>query len=317
MFYPDIKKHISPSALASWHNSRSGFIRSYFKGEKTPETWAMKAGTKIHGLIEAGFLPTIHNFGQAEKTLEFTLITAEGVKVLGKPDSYELSTNKEVISFVDYKTGQENHWTQEDLATDLKMRTTAWLVLQANSNATSIRAIIEWIGTEWNGVELVPTDEEHICLEHTYTRQELFDFTGVILKTINEVNAEYPKFLEASSASISADDCAEYAKLELEKKAVEEKMKPIKERIGEQLAFGGVLSHETEFGTFYFTTKKVYEYPSDLKFQLEDGSVMTLTEGEKVELAMSIVKKNYEIENVPISETKAIGFRAKKIKKNG
>lgn len=317
-FYPDIKKHISPSALQAWHKSRASFIRSYFKNEPTIETPAMKAGKKIHGLIEAGFLEAKHRFDQREQKLEFTLTANEDVKVMGIPDSHETEARYNTtweggeVAFVDYKTGKEDKWSEADLGNDLKMKTTAWLVLQANPNATQVRAIIEWIGTEWNGTELVPTNEPRAYYQYVFTRKELLEFTQVIHKTIQEVNDEYPKFLEASSEFINDEDCIEYARLDAEKKAIEEKMKPIKERIAEQLSFGGVLSHETDFGTFYFTTKKVYEYPTDLKFQTTSGVVMTLAEGEEVETAMSAVKKNYEVGHDPKTETKSLGFRSKK-----
>jgi hypothetical protein len=38
-------------------NQRSAFVRSYFEGEKTPETASMRTGTKVHRMIEMGLIP--------------------------------------------------------------------------------------------------------------------------------------------------------------------------------------------------------------------------------------------------------------------
>ncbi len=87
MFYPDVKKWISPSALASWHTGKGNFIKSYFEGDRSPETLAMKSGSKIHSLIEGGLLEPLTKYEHTEKTLEFEV--QKGITVLGIPDSHE------------------------------------------------------------------------------------------------------------------------------------------------------------------------------------------------------------------------------------
>lgn len=313
MFYPDIKPHISPSAFQAWHQQRSLFIRSYFKGEKTPETSAMKAGKKIHAMIEGGFIPAIHRFSAREKELVVTL--PSGVNVLGIPDSHEEGVVAETVSFVDYKTGRENGWTREQLAVDLKMRVTAWLVLQANPGAQQARAIIEWIGTEWNGAELVPVDQPHECIEYTFTKEDLFEFDTIIASTIEDINVAYEQFLESVSTDfVEEADVLEYAELEAQAVEIEKKQKAIKDRIAQQLEFAGKYNYDHPLGSFYFTMRRTYEYPPELEFITESGARMTVQQGEEISLAMGSAKKNYELDHEPASISKSISFRAKKKK---
>lgn len=310
MFYPDVKPHISPSALSAWHRQRSLFVRSYFKGEKSPETSAMKAGTKIHGLIEAGFHKATYIFKNPEAELSFPF-RETGVLVLGKPDSYELKDD--TAYFVDYKTGRENHWTREELATDLKMRTTAWLVWQATGKPEKVYGYLEWIGTQWDGKEIVPTGETD-SVEYCYSREEMEDFENTIQKTIDEVNEAYPIFLQSDNSLVDEEDVEEYARLQEEITEREAKQAEIKERIGEQLTVGNCQSFESVFGTFYFTERKTYKYPDDLPVNLGDGKLITLKEAEDVSTAASVAKKNYEGQHDPVSTSRSIGFRAKKSK---
>jgi len=312
MFYPDIKPHISPSAFAQWHRQRSAFIRSYFKGEKTPETAAMRDGKKVHALIEGGLLDATHRFEHHEQELVIEL--PNQVKVLGYPDSY--STAKDgVASFVDYKTGEENHWTREELASDLKMLCTAWLVWKTTGEPALVNGYIEWIPMEWDGKERVPVEDgEHKIFDVVYSSESLMDFEKTLIRTIDEINAEYPKFLESTDGFISPEDCAEYAQLELQKKEIEEKQKAIKERLQEQMQFGGVNTYQSDFGTFYITEKKTYEYPTTLRVDYKDMGLV-LEDAEAISAAASAAKKNYELEAEPKSVTKSVGFRAKKEKK--
>lgn len=314
-FYPDVKPHISPSAFATWHNQRSLFIRSYFKGEKTPETTAMRDGTKIHGLIEGGFLPVINDFEFHEETLE--VMIGDKIKVLGIPDSHEVA-EKETVTFVDYKTGKKQTWTANKIASDKKMLLTAWLVLQANPHAKNVRAVIEWIGTEWNGAELVPTGESE-CIEHVFDWATLFEVPAIIEKTVAEINLEYEKFLESSEEEIVSlveeSDIHEYVKLEEAKQEIETRQKEIRERIGEQLEVSGQKNFEHPHGTFYFTERKVYEFPEDLSGTMEDGTVVTPEFATKVSSALTAAQNNWKLSNEPKSISKSLSFRAKKRKK--
>jgi len=319
MFYPEVKPHISPSAFATWHRQKPLFVRSYFKGEKTPETSAMKGGTKIHALIEGGFLEAKHRFALHEPELRHTVTIGSGsqVQIFGKPDSTQVAC-ADICEFVDYKTGRENTWDDEKLSVDLKMKLTAKLVLE-NSRANGyvpriVRGYIEFFYTEWSGTEVVPIEgKESEVIYFEYTAEELDRFTDVVVKTIEEINVAYEAFLERPKESfVQGDDVIEYARLDKQRKEIEAKQKEIKDRIGEQLSFSGEDSFEHEVGTFYTTIKKTYEYPDSLEFAIEGGAIYTVGQGEQIAAGMSAVKKNYELEHEPKTISKSVGFRPKK-----
>lgn len=310
-FYPEVKEYISPTAFAMWHRQRSSFVRSYFKNDKSPETAAMRAGTMIHGLVQGGLLEVLKRYDHHER--ELSVVLPNGVKVFGKPDSFgDTVLIDKAAYFVDYKTGKENKWTKPELAADLKMLCTAWLVWNATGKPESVTGFIEWIGTEWNGSELVPTNEDHVLIDAVYSDAKLREFEAVLLKTIDDVNEEYPRFLVSTDSFIDLGDCALYADLERQIKALEKEQKVIKDRIAEQMQFGGLPSFPSEIGTFYFTERKTYDYPDELEFQLEDGQRLTLEEGERISAALSAAKKGFELMNAPKSVSKSLGFRAKK-----
>lgn len=320
MFYPEIKPHISPSAHQAWHENKSGFINSYFKGIKSPETGAMRTGTKIHGLIEAGFLKAQRRFKNNEVELVKDFRDT-GVKVLGKPDSFGLEEGDDAGYFLDYKSGREVSWTREDLAKDIKMRTTAWLVWQELGKPEKVYGYIAWIGTEWNGTEVVPVEDEYLMIKYCYTFAELTTFEDVIAKSINDINSAYERFLNGTNL-VDEELCKRYADLDEQVKAIEAReieplkvqMDEIKEMISEQMQLGDIPSHETPFGTFSWRTTKKYEYPEDLEFQTESAGLMTLALGEEIAMALSATKKNYELGHDPVEEKKSLSFRAKKKK---
>ena len=312
MFYNDVKPHISPSALDNWVNSRSQFIRSYFAGVKTPETASMRTGKQIHALIEGGLLEAKNKFSQNEETLE---CLAGEYKVVGIPDSFGSDEDGNAV-FVDYKTGKENNWDANKLASDLKMKTTAWLIWHNVAHPSKVVGHIEYIPTQWNEAtrEIEPTGGESIVAASiTYTSEELEAFTAVILKIIAEVNEEYPKWLASSADFVSKEDVAEYARLNTQVVELEVKMDEIKERIAGQLDFGGVRTTDTEFGTFYFTERKTFDYPKTLKVDyLEYGLVLEDADG--IAAAAKAAKTKFETENEPKSVSRSLAFKAKKKK---
>lgn len=316
MFYPDKKPHISPSALANWHEARGMFVRSYFIGEKTPETASMKAGKKIHALVEGRMLEVVHNFEEHEKTLTFELpIEAAGTRVLGIPDSYERKPELDVAYFVDYKSGKENNWDDGKLSADLKMKTTAWLVWNETGKPSKVVGYIEYIPTQWNPISkaVEPTGgESTVAGECVYTAEEMAAFTDVILKTIKEVNEGYEEWLTSTDEFVSQEDVAEYAQLAQECATREARMEVILERIGDQMKMGGKESIPSPFGSFYFTSKKKYEpIPPESKINYLDRGI-TWDDAEQIAAAASAFKKKFETEHDPIEVKKSLAFRAKK-----
>lgn len=297
-FYPNIKAHISPSALDAWHNNRGLFIRSYFIGEKSPETAAMKAGRMIHALIEGGLLEVKHTYDFVEDTIEVNV--DDNKKVLGIPDSYGFDLYYDTAMFVDYKSGKENHWDGVKLAGDLKMKTTAWLIWNVTSRPKRVKAFIEYIPTQWNPEtrEVEPTGGESVvAAEIVYEAKDLEAFSEVISKTMDEINEAYQEWLGSTDDYINQDDVTLYAELNAQKIELETKMEVIKDRISDQMNMGNKDSLSTPLGSFYFTSRKSWEYPKEL---------------EEAEVELKAKKKKFETENQPTKITKAFGFRAKK-----
>lgn len=304
---------MSPSALQAWKNQRSAFVKSYFEGEKTPETAAMRTGTKIHRMIEMGLIPAKCVYGKSEDTI--TIELKDGVKFLGVPDDRDPEAIDDIVRFVDYKTGKANEW-KEKLPTDIKMKATAWLVWKATGEPSLVQGHIEYIATEWDPIEkdIVPIEgRETELISITYTASELRDFTQVILKAIDEVNEFYTKWLTKSEDAINTKDVARYIELKQVKDETENEMKEIGQRILEQMEFGGCSNYKASGGSFYTITKKIYEYPN-LTIDLGNGEMIDTEYAEKIAAAAKATIKNYELATEPKAETTSIGFRASKEK---
>ncbi len=313
MFYPKEKKYISPSALDNWLRSRSAFVKTYFEGEKGPETLAMTTGKQVHGLIEGGFLAVKRKYDMDEKETTFTF--ENGVKVLGYPDSYTKEATDGIVSFVDYKTGKANGW-KEKLPTDIKMKTTAWLVWQNTGQPKTVDGAIEFIQTTWDPETkmVVPIENKQTeIVEIKYTQKELQDFTQVILKAIDDINAFYETWKDKTDTFINNEDIEEYIKLNQEISDLETKQKEVAERIQIQMEAGGMVNHKTPAGTFYTTTRKTWDYPSDMPVRYEDEDWM-LHDVLDMQTAMKVAQKNYELIAEPKSESTSIGFRVAKEK---
>lgn len=317
MFYPQLKPHISPSALQAWHNNRSTFVRSYFMGIKSPETSAMKFGTTLHKLIEMGMYPAKTVFSRNEHELVVDL--KDGILALGKPDSYDVLPVGGCVSVVDYKTGKEDTWSNGKIALDLKCKMTAWLVLkQARKEGyqpTAVIHYVEYIPTEWDteGRELRPcADKESVLYEATFSAEELDAFTDLIIKTVDEVNEEYPLFANSTDAFVNMEDVLTLADIESQIKELEADADVIRERLKGQFEIGGIKTFSSPVGTVYITEKKSYEYPEDLVGKTEDGREVTAREVELVTTAMKVAKKNFEMANEPKSIGRSLAFRAKK-----
>lgn len=315
MFYHDIKEHMSPSALAQWIDARSSFIKSYFRGEKSPETKAMTAGTKIHKLIEAGLIKAKCVYAHGEHELK-AAVPGTDFRFLGRPDDY--SDEKDgIIEFVDYKSGKANEW-KEKLPTDIKMKATAWLIwIEQGAKAETVIGHIEFIPTTWDPVakEVVPIDgapSEVITIE--YSKADLLAFSGVIAGAMNEVNEYYEKWLKSTGDFVNNEDVARYIELKKEIDERETELGEVGDRIKGQMEFGGEENHKTPAGTFFFKITEKYEYPKDLpvgKSTLE--STEELIDG--LEAKVKTAKQGFELISEPVSSKTTINFRPAKAEK--
>jgi hypothetical protein len=318
MFYHDKKEHMSPSAFDQWHRQRSAFVGSYFEEKERVQTKAMEAGTQIHRLIEAGLIPAKCVYDVAEEVLKVKVPGTE-FYFLGVPDSRVAPKPGAVVKFVDYKSGKANDW-KDKLPTDLKMKATAWLVWMASGGAEEgpeeIYGAIEFIQTTWdpeNRQVVALEGKETEVIEITYTAEELKAFTQVIAETMHEVNKVYEKWLEQTDAFVNKADIEKYEALNVKAEALKAEMDDLKDRIKDQMQFGGLLNYKSEAGTFYLTEKSTYSYPPNLKVNYLDMGLV-LEDVEAIEGATKTAKKNYELMNDPVSVSQSIGFRAKKEK---
>lgn len=315
-FYPEVKKHISPSALALWKRGKSAFMKSYFDGEKFKGSSATRGGNIIHKLIEEGFILVNCKYGENEKEIRVTFSEDTGFEVFGKPDSHGIDELGKAM-FVDYKSGKESVWTDDILAGDIKMKITAWLVWKDLGEPDTVKGFIEYVPTvyihetketAWSGE---PTE---VVAEYTYTLEDMKQVELLIEQVVSEVNAEYLKWAGATSTFVNNEDIMQYAELQKQINELLELQKPIKERIKEQMSLGGIKSYKDDMlGTFSLSVKKSYNIPESLTFQVEETQY-TLKEGEKIAGAMKVSVDNYKLTAEPSSTSESIGFRAKKFK---
>lgn len=320
-FYHEIKEHMSPSAMSSWLNSRSSFIKSYFKGEKGAETKAMAFGTKVHALIEGGMLKAQHVYDHNEEEIRLPVDHYDeddksGLWFMGKPDSYTFS--KDEAAFVDYKSGKANNW-EEKLPTDIKMMATAWLVWRKAGEPKRVRGYVEFIETVWNpetnDIELVD-DTKTVVVNRVYTHAELKSFTQAIIKAMQDVNAFYERWQASSGEFVKESDIQESVRLRGQIESLEADLEEVEDRIASQMDFGGEENHKTEGGTFYFKTTEAWDYPPELEFLLDGKEEFTLEKAERVASGVKAVKRNYELVNEPAATKRTLAYRSLPKKKN-
>jgi hypothetical protein len=311
-FYDSVKPHMSPSALDTWLNQRSSFIKSYFEGTKGPETKAMTAGKNIHALIDAGIFKVQKSFEINEETI--TIEIKKGYTFLGIPDSMQkIKKGASIVHFCDYKTGKENPW-KEKLPSDIKMKATAWLVWHKSGKPAAVTGFVEYIPTEWDAEnkQVVPIEGAETEVHSiTYDALELKEFTDVILKAMDDVNEAYETWLTSTGEFVSEPDMEVYAELKKQKDEIESKMKEIAERLQSQMEFGHKSTIPTRFGTFFITERKTWEYPKDLSISVNHMQYLQ-SEVEEIVSAAKVAQKNYELTAEPKTVTRSLGFRIAK-----
>lgn len=307
---------MSPSALDQWLRQRSAFVASYFEEKERVDTKAMQAGRQIHRLIEGGMIPAKKVYDINEQEIKVR-VPGTDFYFMGIPDSRTESKDGEESMFVDYKSGKANEW-KEKLPTDIKMKATAWLVWQeGGESAEVVKGAIEFIQTTWDpeAKAVVALDgKETEIIEIEYTAEELKQFTTVIARAMHEVNEVYEKWKENSDVFVNLEDVNRYEVLHAQKEALEAEMSEIKERIGSQMEFGGLLNFKSELGTFYVSERKTYSYPGNLKINYKDMGLV-LEDVEEINSATKAAQKNYELMADPVSTSISVGFKPKQAKK--
>lgn len=307
VFYHDVKEHISPSAMESWIRQRSSFIKSYFEGQKGPETAAMTFGTQVHALIEHGMLNAQKKYDVDEATLKHE--AGDGLYMLGKPDSYHSKVLKNTVEFVDYKTGKASEW-EKKLPTDIKMKATAWLVWMETGCPAAVKAHIEFLQTTWDEDkrEMVLLEKDTEITSITYQKADLEEFTGVIIRTMEEINIFYLKWKDRTAEFIDETDCRKLKELRAKRDEIDTEMSELAGTIESQMEFGGMMSYKLEgVGQFSIRETKTFQVPKTLPFQV-GRKKFTLEDFGEIQTAAKAAEKNYKITNEPVSTKKAMSF---------
>jgi hypothetical protein len=189
-------------------------------------------------------------------------------------------------------------------------------VRQAGHNPEYVKASIESFQTFYNPrkkkLELMPNDESEVY-EFMFRAEDLDGFTSVIEKTVTEINQAYMKWLESTDEFVDKEAVKEFAEISAQIAQLEIRAKELKERIGEQMVFGNKDSVGTDYGTFYFTTRKTYDYPKTLKVDYLDYG-LTLEDTEAINACVKAVKTDYELSHEPVSVSRSVGFKPKRAK---
>ena len=307
MFYHEIKEHMSPSSMDQWHRQRSAFIKTYFEGEKGPETAAMTFGTQVHALIEHGMLKVQKQWDRNEETLKHE--AGAGLYVLGKPDSFNGKVVKNTAEFVDYKSGKKSDW-EDKLPTDIKMKVTAWLVWMETGKPAAVIGHIEFMQTTWNEekreLELVEKETEVTSI--TYHKADLEAFTTVIVSTMTEINTFYEKWKDRTAEYVDEGDFRRLKELTDQRDQIDQEITSLKETIESQMTFGGLMTHKLEgVGTFSISERKTYKYPDSLRINYKDYG-LTLNDFIEAEKCAKAAKKNYELITEPVSVATSVRF---------
>jgi hypothetical protein len=153
---------------------------------------------------------------------------------------------------------------------------------------------LEWLETGDNEGDLELTG--HIEKFHVkITGQMLADMTVRITKAAEEISEAYTQFQEGSPL-ISEKLTSRYYTLSEMKSEIEKEMLEIKGSIQDEMESKNIDSLSEDFGSFYFTSRKKYSYPEEIK---------------TLEKEYKEAKKAYEKTNEPESISKSFSFRAK------
>lgn len=321
MFYTKVKKHISPSAVAKFYESKTGFIKTYFEGEKVDNEYTRR-GKNVHSLIEGGFYEPAKKFDEAEKKIEVKLDHIKrGLKGLGFIDSYQerempvegYGTIKVPI-FVDYKTASyktAENWDEDRVRKDLKQKTYAYF-LHLLTGAKMVRGYIEVIAVNEEGLP----EETYNYFSVDYTEKDFAEMEEMIKKMVKEVNRMYKDWKEQKEVEVDEEVVAEYLEAVEQEKMAKAKKNELAKIIVEKVKEAGAREFEMFENKFYLKPYVRYEYDPDIEVEI-DGEKTTLGELEKriADLAdiVKVVKENNKHRAKVVAESYTIGIS--KIKK--
>ena len=280
MFYTEVRGHTSPSALSQFVSNRNEFEARYFAGEKTFVNKAMMNGTQVHKDIELGMKEVQLRYEHIEEKVTVAIKAGRlKLDLLFIPDSYEEQKNK--VVFVDYKTGSE--WTQKRAKDDFKQAVCAFGLWKKYGK--------EVVGA----IEHIADDGSTKVYKVKYTEERMKEVEKDVARIVKEINKAYEEYQERTDVFIDEGDLQRYAELKLEKKKIDDELAGLSDRIAGTMEAGGLNKTKTPVGTFFFTERKVYEFPPEIM---------------KLDKELKEKKSDFQKKTKPKKITRTLSYRA-------
>lgn len=345
-------KSLSWSKINSFLEYRNNFIKTYFEEEpffETKEILFWKVMSAILELNSFDFSEILEHL-QKDRKWEFVELEKWKIDILSKsfenivrnenfsenlmifqfnlfPD-YEKYLQKfvnnicclgfldnaksDLTEFREFKTWKKE-WDQERAENHGQIYFYAMLI-EAETGKLPNKAYLDWIVTEDDEDWIVRPTGDIVTFEVKIKPEKVKELKDSLPWIFNDMQKAYEKWLQDAENRIEVNESIfeEYARLEAEKKVLEEKMKEKKEEIDKELKSKKLDSHKIEWvWSFYYTSKKTWKY--DEKIIEAENKVKTAFEKKYEKIAE--MKKQFEEKNEPIINS-SLAFRAEKIKNN-
>ena len=210
--------------------------------------------------------------------------------------------------FREFKTWKKP-WTQERADNHWQLYFYA-LLIESVTGKIPEKAYLDWIVTEDDEDWIVRPTGDIVTFEVKIKPEKVKELKDSLPWIFNDMQKAYEKWLQDAENRIEVNESIfeEYARLEAEKKELEEKMKEKKEEIDKELKSKNLDSHKIKWvWSFYYTSKKTWKY--DEKIIEAENKVKTAFE-KRFEKIVEM-KKQFEEKNEPIISS-SLAFRAEK-----
>lgn len=264
--------YLSFSQFNLWKKSKTQYAKRYFEGKKGFETKEIRFGKMVHEN------PAKYGFTELQNNEYGLECEVKGVPLYGIIDSCEPS----LCEIVEYKTGK-NKPNPED-----QLKFYAVMINEITGNIP--RCSWEWAETdETVDGEIAITGELEIYLVK-FSKKEIEEFKKEIVKVAKEISEAWENY---KKQDVDEDLAQEYARISSEIKHLQEEQSKLKELVAQELEANKLDSYSTESGTFFFTTRKKYNYPTEF-----------LEEEKKFKKLKKEIESKCEFE-----ESKSLSFR--------
>lgn len=293
------KPYISWSQLNLWETSRSQYIKRYFENESMFETKELKFGKNFSEIVEEQ-----NFFGASEKEKAiFSRLTVhnktevelnaniDGINLIGFLDTAEVKADK-VLKFREYKTGKVE-WTNKR-ATQHGQLYFYSLMVRENTGKLPESVYLDWIPTQENENRIEFTGSIK-SFRVKVTEKNVQLMKERIKKVASEISEAFERWKQQKKENINEKLLKDYWKLQMKSDELKAKTEELKVQIQINFEDSLVDNYQTDFGSFYFTKRKKYEYSEKVK--ILDAKLKEL--------------KRAEEQTAPFSESKSFTFRKK------